>query len=307
MKNTKVMTSTRRIEDDPEARHQRAHASSRRRRDTDADVSTAAQSSSTPAPGPSYSMAQVSPQRTAYQGDPSSTESSEDYSAEEDAPHVDVDVQPEQQGPEVEAAEQADQGGPLEVGIQREPPFPGGPEDLSLLWSYADHKAPWTWRALLEPEGRHAERQVVSMRVSTVGGKAWHLDFLGADAGQTAVRQLLQQTGLYDLPWCGYQEADSPLVLAFVERWHEETSSFHMPFGEMTITLDDVSALLHLPMGSRFYTPAPMDRDGAAAICVELLGGHFGAYKMEFDSLRCQAIRFATLKTLYDAALEGMF
>src|ERR1044072_4975900 len=117
MKNTKVMTSTRRIEDDPEARHERAHASSRRRRDTDADVSTAAQSSSTPTPGPSYSMAQVSPQRTAYQGDPSSTESSEDYSAEEDAPHVDVDVQPEQQGPE---AEQADQGGPLEVGIQRE-------------------------------------------------------------------------------------------------------------------------------------------------------------------------------------------
>src|ERR1044072_1661689 len=175
MKNTKVMTSTRRIEDDPEARHQRAHASSRRRRDTDADVSTAAQSSSTPAPGPSYSMAQVSPQRTAYQGDPSSTESSEDYYAEEDA--ILVDLVPKQQGPEVEAAEQADQGVPLEVGIKREPPFPGGPEDLSLLWSYADHKAPWTWRELLEPEGRHAERQVGAMKVSTVGGKAWHLDF----------------------------------------------------------------------------------------------------------------------------------
>src|ERR1044072_3464357 len=128
MKNTKVMTSTRRIEDDPEARHQRAHASSRRRRDTDADVSTAAQSSSTLAPGPSYSMAQVSPQRTAYQGDPSSTESSEDYSAEVGAPHV--DVQPERQGPEAEPAEQADQGGHLEVGIERDPPFPGGPEAL---------------------------------------------------------------------------------------------------------------------------------------------------------------------------------
>src|ERR1044072_7501782 len=109
-------------------------------------------------------MAQVSPQRTEYQGDPSSTESSEDYSAEEDAPHV--DVRAEQQGPQAEPAEQ---GGPLEVGIQRDPPFPGGPEDLSLLWSYADHKAPWTWHALLEPEGRHAECQVVSMRVATVG------------------------------------------------------------------------------------------------------------------------------------------
>ena len=27
---------------------------------------------------------------------------------------------------------------------------------------------------------------------------------------------------------------------AFVERWHKETSSFHLPVGEVTITLDDV-------------------------------------------------------------------
>lgn len=32
-----------------------------------------------------------------------------------------------------------------------------------------------------------------------------------------------------------------------MERWHLETSSFHMSFGEMTITLDDVSCLLHIP------------------------------------------------------------
>ncbi|XP_073223572.1 protein MAINTENANCE OF MERISTEMS-like [Cicer arietinum] len=40
--------------------------------------------------------------------------------------------------------------------------------------------------------------------------------------------------------------ADAGLISAFVERWHRETSSFHLPFGEMSITLDDVATLLHI-------------------------------------------------------------
>ena len=35
---------------------------------------------------------------------------------------------------------------------------------------------------------------------------------------------------------------------AFVERWQPETNTFHMPFGEMTITLDDVSTILGIPV-----------------------------------------------------------
>ncbi|MCI81017.1 putative IMP dehydrogenase/GMP reductase, partial [Trifolium medium] len=30
-----------------------------------------------------------------------------------------------------------------------------------------------------------------------------------------------------------------------------ETSSFHMPTGEITVTLDDMSCLLHLPLTGR--------------------------------------------------------
>jgi len=38
------------------------------------------------------------------------------------------------------------------------------------------------------------------------------------------------------------------LCFAFAKRWHTETSSFHLPFGEMIVILDDVSCLLHLPI-----------------------------------------------------------
>ncbi|QHO29870.1 uncharacterized protein DS421_8g228570 [Arachis hypogaea] len=41
---------------------------------------------------------------------------------------------------------------------------------------------------------------------------------------------------------------DEPLVSAFVERWRPETQTFHMPFRECTITLQDVAYQLGLPV-----------------------------------------------------------
>jgi hypothetical protein len=35
--------------------------------------------------------------------------------------------------------------------------------------------------------------------------------------------------------------------LTFVDRWYGETSSFHISSGEITVTLDDVCYLMHLP------------------------------------------------------------
>lgn len=47
---------------------------------------------------------------------------------------------------------------------------------------------------------------------------------------------------------CAYLYIDRVLVSAFIKRWLSITNTFHIPFGEMTITLDDVSCLIGLPV-----------------------------------------------------------
>jgi len=44
-----------------------------------------------------------------------------------------------------------------------------------------------------------------------------------------------------------YKIVDKGLISTFVKRWHRDTKNFHLPIGEMTITLNNVSTLLHLP------------------------------------------------------------
>jgi len=45
---------------------------------------------------------------------------------------------------------------------------------------------------------------------------------------------------------CSLDTSDKGLIFAFVEKWHKKTNSFYLPVGEVTITLDDMTSLLHL-------------------------------------------------------------
>ncbi|PNX77690.1 hypothetical protein L195_g033659 [Trifolium pratense] len=67
---------------------------------------------------------------------------------------------------------------------------------------------------------------------------------------------------------------DPYMITAYVERWHPDTSSFHMSWSEMTITLDDVlCCLLHFPILGKFYTPPSCINDeGDVALAEQLLG-----------------------------------
>jgi len=76
------------------------------------------------------------------------------------------------------------------------------------------------------------------------------------------VEEFVVNSGLMPLCDISYEYADKGLIYAFVERWHRETNSFHLPVGEMTMRLDDVSMLLHLPIIGQFCPNVPLDNAG---------------------------------------------
>nr|XP_012567343.1 protein MAIN-LIKE 2-like [Cicer arietinum] len=103
--------------------------------------------------------------------------------------------------------------------------FPGGPTEHHVA------------RRLWEGEDRE------SLKVITHGLKLKKF----AEVPMSApVEHWIQESGLMHLSSGYLTMADVVLISAFVERWHRETSSFHLPFREMTITLDDVATLLHI-------------------------------------------------------------
>nr|XP_004506916.1 protein MAIN-LIKE 1-like [Cicer arietinum] len=65
------------------------------------------------------------------------------------------------------------------------------------------------------------------------------------------VEHWIREFGLLHLSSAYLTMADAGLRFTFVERWHRETSSFHLSFGDMTITLDNVTNLLHISSHDR--------------------------------------------------------
>ncbi|XP_057432148.1 protein MAIN-LIKE 2-like [Lotus japonicus] len=88
----------------------------------------------------------------------------------------------------------------------------------------------------------------------------------------TYVKGRVEAAGILPLLTCNLPSVDKTMLSAFVERWKPETSSFHMPFGEMTITLDDVSSLLHIPVAGKFLSLPTLTREEAAIVLHKQLG-----------------------------------
>ena len=86
-----------------------------------------------------------------------------------------------------------------------------------------------------------------------------------------AIEGLVAGTGLSPLIVCIVDTGDRGLISSFVERWHRETNSFHLPVGEVTIILDDVASLLHLPIVGDLHTFQPLHVDEAVLMLVDLL------------------------------------
>ncbi|KAM7486437.1 hypothetical protein LguiA_002446 [Lonicera macranthoides] len=56
-----------------------------------------------------------------------------------------------------------------------------------------------------------------------------------------------------------------------VERWRQETHTFHLPVRECSITLQDVALLLGLPIDGLVVTAPPLEAP-PADVCERVLG-----------------------------------
>ena len=65
---------------------------------------------------------------------------------------------------------------------------------------------------------------------------------------ENRVLQYVNYVGFMGFHRMAYVPVDRALITALVERWRQETHSFHLPVGEATITLRDVAILTRLPI-----------------------------------------------------------
>ena len=51
------------------------------------------------------------------------------------------------------------------------------------------------------------------------------------------IRRYVMQSGFYGVYSVKQISLDWPLIMSLVERWWPETHTFHLPIGDMTVTL----------------------------------------------------------------------
>lgn len=130
-----------------------------------------------------------------------------------------------------------------------------GPVDNTVLVLQNQHRSGTIWAG--EDPGVLTCRQ----RLATMM-REWQLD--------SRVRRFVIQSGFYGVYRIGFIQLDWPLITALVERWRQETHTFHFTVGESTVTLQDVAVLLGLRIHGHVVTGnADLQWDD---ICEELLG-----------------------------------
>ncbi|XP_006575962.1 uncharacterized protein LOC114374693 [Glycine soja] len=173
----------------------------------------------------------------------------------EDVPHV-SDATPEMTG----AADAVQTEGVATDGslgsLAADEGFPGGPRDPSILTDFAKHVAHSIWSGQERPD----------LKLVSHGRK---VDKIGRPALE--IEGLIASTGLSPLIRCSVITTDPGFISAFVDRWHRETSMFHLQLSELTITLDDVVSLLHLPITGALHMFEPLVTSDAIGLLTKLL------------------------------------
>ena len=83
----------------------------------------------------------------------------------------------------------------------------------------------------------------------------------------------MTRSNLSPLITASYRSVSKIIISCFVERWQPERNTFHMSFGEMSISLDDVTTILGNPMTGRSVAYSiRMSFQDAHSLIVDALG-----------------------------------
>ncbi|CAK8566905.1 unnamed protein product [Lathyrus sativus] len=93
------------------------------------------------------------------------------------------------------------------------------------------------------------------------------------------------------------------MLMGFAKRWHLETSSLHLLHDELTVTLDDISCLLHIPIRGTLLRHGRMTKENVREMLVEELGTDPLDALEEVDKTREAHVRFSFLTRRFGEAL----
>ncbi|XP_062155906.1 protein MAIN-LIKE 2-like [Alnus glutinosa] len=135
-----------------------------------------------------------------------------------------------------------------------ESPADPGPIDNSVLNDQDNHVSSAVW------DGQ--ERGVLRCHEHTSLLDQWKLT--------PKQIELVEKAGFRYLRMIPAINFDSALIAALVERWRRETNTFHLPVGEMAITLEDVALLLGLAIDGE--PVIGVTNSTPSLLCEKLLG-----------------------------------
>ncbi|XP_028075132.1 protein MAIN-LIKE 1-like [Camellia sinensis] len=156
-------------------------------------------------------------------------------------------------------------------------PVPGAPEDPSLLISFRNHVAAAVWK----------KKERRPLKCLNRSRKLVEWPWMSPTVQNIRWRHLVEQSGLSVLIDHTYRHGNRVAISAFVERWHPETNTFHMPDGEMTVTLDDVRTILGIPITSMALSCPKLTRYEAAELVNAILGVPVNDAFAELVQSRC--------------------
>ncbi|XP_075636644.1 serine/threonine-protein phosphatase 7 long form homolog [Castanea sativa] len=139
-------------------------------------------------------------------------------------------------------------------------PHRAGPSIGTVLTRQPMHRSSLLWDALLAGE------EVLGVLTCRHRDKGLFDD--GLDPRIATYITDAELDGLLQVP---HMDLDHALITALVERWRPETHSFHLPHGEMTITLQDIEVIMGVPVHS-LPVVGFTHMDNWRDFCMELLG-----------------------------------